>query len=99
MPNDLDNEQLLRDILTPLAAEVQRDPDAARRVVARWKRRERKRRLILAILIAVIFTTADAIGLWELNQADPGAHIIFSDPHAVQHDPIGRLGRPHLGQP
>lgn len=63
-------------------------------MVARWKRRERKRRLIIAILIAMIFTTADAIGLWALNQADPGTHIIFSDPSPTPDHPPGRLGQP-----
>jgi uncharacterized membrane protein len=95
MTTDLDNtEQLLCDILAPLAAEAQRDPDAACRIIARWKRRERKRRLIIGILIAVIFTAADAIGLWTLNQSDPGGHIIFSDSSTVQHNPIGHLGQP-----
>lgn len=95
MTTDWDNtEQLLRDALAPLIADAQRDPDAARQVIARWKRRERKRRLVIATLIAVIFTTADAIGLWALNRADPGTHIIFSDSPTVQHDPVGRLGQP-----
>jgi hypothetical protein len=95
MTTDSDKtEQLLRDILAPFADEAQRDPEAAQRVVARWKRRERKRKLIIATLIAVVFTTADAVGLWALNHADPAAHIIFSDSSTVQHHPIGRLGQP-----
>ncbi|MGH3765948.1 MAG: hypothetical protein ACRDTX_12500 [Pseudonocardiaceae bacterium] len=77
-------EQLLRDILAPLTEDAQHDPDAARRVVARWKQRERKRRLIIATLIAVIFTTAVTIGLWVLNRADPGVHIIFSSSATIQ---------------
>lgn len=87
-------EQCLREAFAALAIEAQRDPDAGRQVVARWKRRERKRRLIIAILIALIFTTADAVALWALNQADPGTHIIFSDPSTVHDHPTGGLGQP-----
>lgn len=82
-------EKRLRDAFDALATEVHPDPGSCRRVVAGWKRRQRKRRLIIAILIAVIFTTADAIGLWALNQADPGTHVIFSDPSPVQDHPPG----------
>lgn len=89
-----DTEQRLRDALDALAAEVHPDPDAYRRVIIRWRRRERKRRLIIAILSTLIFAAADAIGLWALNQADPKAHIIFSDSSTVEHRPIGRLGQP-----
>lgn len=95
MTTGADNvDQCLRDALAALADEAQRDPDAGHRVVDRWRRRERKRRLIIATLMAVIFTAADAIGLWALNQADPNSHIIFSDTHTEQHHPIGRLGQP-----
>lgn len=92
--NPVDTEQRLRDALGALAAEVHPDPDAYRRVMTRWRRRERKRRLIIAILSAVIFAAADAIGLWALNQANPHSHIIFSDTSTVEDHPIGRLGQP-----
>ncbi len=89
-----DTEQRLRDALGALAAEVHPDPGAYRRAITGWKRRERKRRLIVAILSALIFTTADVIGLWALNQANSNSHIIFSDSSTVEHRPIGRLGQP-----
>jgi hypothetical protein len=83
-------EERLREALDTLAGQVHPAPDAFRQARAQWRRRERRRRLILAILIAVVFAIADLIGLWALNQAQDGAHIIFNDPAGVQtHDPPG----------
>ncbi|HEY3895357.1 MAG TPA: hypothetical protein VGL88_08325 [Pseudonocardiaceae bacterium] len=48
----------------------------------------------VAILITVIFATADAVGLWALNHVDPNIHIIFSDTSTGQHQPIGGIGQP-----
>jgi hypothetical protein len=50
------------------------------RLSATWRWRERKRRLILAILTALVFTAADAVGLWALNHANAQSHVIFSNP-------------------
>ncbi|MGH3823968.1 MAG: hypothetical protein ACRDRA_14225 [Pseudonocardiaceae bacterium] len=95
MTTDTGNtEERLRDAFDALATEIRPDPSSCRRVIAGWRRRQRKRRLIIAILLAVIFTAADAIGLWALNQADPGTHIIFSDPSTGQDHPTGHLDRP-----
>jgi hypothetical protein len=81
-------EERLREALDTLAGQVHPAPDAFRQAQAEWWRRERRRRLILAILIAVVFAIADLIGLWALNQARDGTHIIFNDPAGVQsHDP------------
>jgi len=88
-------EDRLREALDALATGVTADPDAYRRVRAEWRRRERRRRLVLAILVAVVFTLADVLGLWALNRADPGSHIIFDDPAPVeQHRPVERVGQP-----
>lgn len=87
-------EERLRDAFDALATEIRPDPGSCRRVVAGWKRRQRKRRLVISILIAVIFTAADVIGLWALNQADPVPNIIFSDLSPVQDHPTGVLDRP-----
>jgi len=86
-------EEQLRDALDALAAEVRPTPGAYRRARADWRRRERKRRLILAILIAVVFGTANAVGLWALNHSDGNTHVIFSDT-PVRQDPLGRIGQP-----
>lgn len=53
-------------------------PDAYRTARGDWLRRERRRRLVLAVLIAVVFTLATLIGLWVLNQAPSDPGVIFS---------------------
>jgi hypothetical protein len=76
-------EQELREALEALAGGVQAGPDAYRTARGDWLRRERRRRLVLAVLIAVVFTLATLIGLWVLNQvpSDPG--VIFHDAGAT----------------
>ncbi|GGU18865.1 hypothetical protein GCM10010244_51790 [Streptomyces coeruleorubidus] len=54
------------------------DPDAYRTARGEWLRRERRRRLVLAVLITVVFTLATLIGLWVLNQAPSDPGVIFS---------------------
>lgn len=71
-------EKELREALEALASQVQPAPDAYRAARGGWLRRERRRRLILAVLIAVVFTLAVLIGLWVLNQAPSGPGVIFS---------------------
>ncbi|POX40721.1 hypothetical protein [Streptomyces sp. Ru72] len=71
-------ERELREALAALADGVHAAPDAYRTARGTWLRRERRRRLVLAVLVAVVFTLATLIGLWVLNQtpSDPG--VIFS---------------------
>ncbi|MFE7272797.1 hypothetical protein [Streptomyces sp. NPDC057623] len=71
-------ERELREALSALADGVRAAPDAYRTARGEWLRRERRRRLVLAVLIAVVFALATLIGLWVLNRtpADPG--VIFS---------------------
>ena len=71
-------EQELRDALQALAGGVQAAPDAYRTARGDWLRRERRRRLVLAALIAVVFTLATLIGLWVLNQTPTHPGVIFS---------------------
>lgn len=74
---------------------MQSEPPGYRQVSALWKRRERKRRLILALLTAAIFAAADAVGLWALNQANPESHVIFSVPSAPSPShTVTRIGQP-----
>lgn len=82
-------EDQLREALDALANGVRPAPNAYRHVRGGWLRRERRRRVILAIVVAVVFAIADVIGLWALNHTsnDP-APIIFNDPTPVeQHYP------------
>jgi hypothetical protein len=71
-------ERELRAVLDALAGGVRAAPDAYRTARGDWLRRERRRRLVLTVLIAVVFALATLIGLWVLNQtpSDPG--VIFS---------------------
>ncbi|CAM5472080.1 hypothetical protein STENM223S_08277 [Streptomyces tendae] len=68
----------LADALHALAGGVLPDPDAYRTARGEWLRRERRRRLVLTVLVAVVFTLATLIGLWVLNRtpAEPG--VIYS---------------------
>ncbi|WP_086852189.1 hypothetical protein [Streptomyces coeruleofuscus] len=71
-------EEELREALRVLAGGVLPDPDAYRTARGDWLRRERRRRLVLAVLITVVFTLATLIGLWVLNQAPSDPGVIFS---------------------
>ncbi|MDB1087298.1 hypothetical protein PJ985_06920 [Streptomyces sp. ACA25] len=71
-------ERELREALSTLADGVQVAPDAYRTARGEWLRRERRRRLILAVLITVVFALATLIGLWVLNQAPAHSGVIFS---------------------
>nr|WP_042178483.1 hypothetical protein [Kibdelosporangium sp. MJ126-NF4]CEL13207.1 hypothetical protein [Kibdelosporangium sp. MJ126-NF4]CTQ98897.1 hypothetical protein [Kibdelosporangium sp. MJ126-NF4] len=77
-------EDQLRETLDAVANGVRTTPDAYRHVRREWIRRERRRRVILAILVALVFAVADAIGLWALNQTPNDAPPIFNDPIPVQ---------------
>ncbi|MFF3336121.1 hypothetical protein ACFYWX_42500 [Streptomyces sp. NPDC002888] len=86
-------EQELREALEALAGGVRAAPDAYRTARGEWLRRERRRRLVLAVLITVVFALATLIGLWVLNQtpSDPG--VIFSGAGGAPSH--ASLARPH----
>jgi hypothetical protein len=71
-------ERELREALAALAGGVQAAPDAYRTARGEWLRRERRRRLVLGVLIAVVFTLATLIGLWVLNRTPTDPGVIFS---------------------
>lgn len=79
-------ERELRDALATLAGGVVPAPDAYRTARGEWLRRERRRRLVLAVLVAVVFALATLIGLWVLNQAPSDPGVIFSDPGGAAAD-------------
>ncbi len=72
-------ERELQEALAALAGGVHAAPDAYRTARGEGLRRERRRRLVLAVLIAVVFALATLIGLWVLNQAPSDPGVIFSD--------------------
>jgi len=90
-----DTEEQLRRTLETLAAGIDAAPPEYRRARAQWRSRERRRRLILAILIAVVFAVTDGIGLWALNQAPQSPSVIFEDPAGITSPaPADRLRPP-----
>ncbi|OZM80554.1 hypothetical protein [Pseudonocardia sp. MH-G8] len=94
--NTPDADERLREAFDALATGVRSDPGAYRRASAGWRRRERRRRFVLAIIAALVFAAADAVGLWALSQADPNTHVIFSDPvdRPVEPGIVDRIGQP-----
>jgi hypothetical protein len=92
--NDTDRtERELREALEALADGVRPAPDAYRTARGDWLRRERRRRLVLAALIAVVFALATLIGLWVLNRAPSDRGVGFSSTAAPAHPTS--LSRPH----
>lgn len=84
-------EERLRETLNVLASQVQPSPDAYRQARADWKRRERRRRLVLATLVTIVFALANIIGLWALNQTQDRPQVIFNGPgHTQEHRPEPR---------
>ncbi|MGW9400598.1 hypothetical protein [Streptomyces sp. NPDC055642] len=79
-------ERELREALRALAGGVLPDPDAYRTARGEWLRRERRRRLVLTVLVAVVFALATLIGLWVLNQAPSNPGVIFSGDGAAAAD-------------
>ncbi|MBC7267987.1 MAG: hypothetical protein H5T76_04580 [Streptomyces sp.] len=71
-------EQELQESLAALADAVHAPPDAYRTARGEWLRRERRRRVILTVLVAVVFAVAVLIGLWVLNRAPSEPGVIFS---------------------
>ncbi|KMS71883.1 hypothetical protein ACM01_25000 [Streptomyces viridochromogenes] len=85
-------ERELREALSALADGVRAAPDAYRTARGEWLRRERRRRLVLAVLIAVVFTLATLIGLWVLNRTPAEHGVIFSGTGA--HAGVSQTGSP-----
>lgn len=99
-PDGARTEKQLREALEALALQVQPDSDAYRTARGDWLRRERRRRLVLAILVAVVFALAVLIGLWVLNQAPSGSAVIFNGTQAPTASASPAPHAPHaLAQP
>jgi hypothetical protein len=76
----LETEKRLLDALDALAARVEIAPDAYVRTQARWRWRERCRRMVAVGLAVVIVAAADIAGLWALNRAQSGSPVVFDGP-------------------
>jgi hypothetical protein len=107
--NEPSTDDRLRDALQALASGVPQkehapdDPGADFRAASSgWRRRERRRRLVLGALVALVLVLADIVGLWALNRTDPDSHVIFSDPQPTigapqlqpTPEPLVRAGQP-----
>ena len=90
------SDDLVRDVLETLAAQVSVSPDAYHEVRAEWVRRQRRRKRLGVLIAIVLVALADLVGLWALNRADTGGSLIFDDHAPVQrHDqPVPRVGQP-----
>jgi hypothetical protein len=84
----------LRDVFDALTTEVHSPPNGYPKALAEWRRRERRRRLIVAILATIVFALADIIGLWALSNASIDMHIIFNDVPGTTQTPNGGIGPP-----
>ncbi|GGZ49357.1 hypothetical protein GCM10010387_49500 [Streptomyces inusitatus] len=67
--------------MTALAGQVHPAPDAYHTARVHWRRRERRRRLVLTLLVAAVFTLAVLTGLWVLNSAPTGSATIPEPDH------------------
>ena len=46
------------------------------RGMATWQKRERRRRLVAAVLAVLVIAGADGAALWALSQGDSEAHLV-----------------------
>jgi hypothetical protein len=72
-----DTEQQLSQAIAAFADNIHPAADAYCNAQREWHRRERRRRMILATLIMVVFASATLLGLWVLNQTSAAPHSIF----------------------
>lgn len=77
MNNDADTARALRDALDALADTVHAEPTGYGDALRAWRRRDRRRRLILTALIVFVFAIATLIGLWVLNHDASSPHDLF----------------------
>ncbi len=76
----VDTEARLRETLDQMARDVDVSPGAYRRTEAAWRRRERRRRLVLVVFATFAIGGADAVALWALNQTPPHVPIVYERP-------------------
>jgi len=82
---------------TPVMADVAAMAGVSHQTVSRVLNEDPRvlPRTRVAVLAAVVFAAADAVGLWALSRADPNTHVIFSDAGPVPGpDAVERIGQP-----
>ena len=70
-------EQMLREALDVIAGAVTAPPGAYRSARREWLRRERRRKVVLTVVIAVVFAVATLVGLWVLNDSSSHPHPVY----------------------
>jgi hypothetical protein len=73
-------EDLLRETLGALAQQVEPSPTAYKRAAAKWRHREQRRRLYVAIFAGLLIVIADILGLWALNHATSEEQMLWDEP-------------------
>jgi hypothetical protein len=91
-----DSDELVRDVLESLAAQVTISPDAYHQVRSEWVRRQRRRRRLGVIVAIVLVVLADVVGVWALNRSDTGDSVIFDNrtPTQTYDSPVPPVGQP-----
>ncbi|AZK92568.1 hypothetical protein [Streptomyces tsukubensis] len=79
-PGVPETETRLQEALAAVADQVRPAPGAYRAASAGWRRRERRRRLALALLTAVVFALAVLAGVRVLNSAPSGTGFHHGPP-------------------
>lgn len=69
-------EERLADALSTLAQGVETSPDSYDAAQATWQKRERRRRLVAAVLAVAVIAGADGAALWALSHGDSEAHLV-----------------------
>jgi hypothetical protein len=88
-------EERVREALGAAAESVPIDAEAYRLTQAEWRRRERRRRLLVVALAVAFIALADIVGLWALNHARSGSPVVFDGPAPARVSPQ----QPDAGQP
>jgi hypothetical protein len=90
------SDELVRDVLESLAAQVVVSPDAYHEVRSEWIRRQRRRKRLGVLVAIVLVVLADVVGVWALNRSDTGDSVIFDNrtPAQPHERPVPRVGQP-----
>lgn len=76
----MNTEQRLSETLDTLAGQVGSSTGAFPRARAEWRRRERRRRLVGAVLAVTVVATANGAALWALSDGSADTHIVDQSP-------------------
>lgn len=87
-PGTSGTEQMLREALDVIAGAVTAPPGAYRNARQEWLRRERRRKVVLTVVIALVFAAATLVGLWVLNDSSSHPHPVYGVAAAAARTPL-----------